>query len=189
MVLAITGIMKLSFPSLLSSKLAVTTVILSGLLSATGTSAYTSATPPTTGPMVAGNTAVLHGEIAYAPSNAPEAVKRAIWASNYIVRKPYVWGGGHGSFYDNGYDCSGAVSFLLKHAGALSAPAPSRELQSYGEPGPGRWITVYARNGHVFASVAGLRFDTTGPRGDEGPRWRRDGRWASGFDARHPQGM
>jgi hypothetical protein len=154
-------------------------------------SAYTSATPPTTGPTVPGDRAVVRGGIAYAPANAPEAVKRAIWASNFIIRKPYVWGGGHGSFYENGYDCSGSVSFLLHHAGALSAPAASRDLQVYGQPGRGRWITVYARNGHVFATVAGLRWDTTGAYGDEGPRWRTDGRFDSGFGfaARHPQGM
>jgi hypothetical protein len=154
-------------------------------------SAYTTATPPTTGPTVPGDRAIVKGGIAYAPANAPEAVKRAIWASNYIIRKPYVWGGGHGSFYEDGYDCSGSVSFLLHHAGVLTSPVPSRELQGFGEPGRGRWITVYARNGHVFATVAGLRFDTTGPTGDEGPRWRTDGRYDGGwgFAPRHPQGM
>jgi len=152
---------------------------------------YVTATPPTTGPVVPGDRAIVRGGIAYAPSNAPEAVKRAIWASNFLVRKPYVWGGGHGSFYEDGYDCSGSVSFLLHHAGALSAPAASRDLQNYGEPGRGRWITVYARNGHVFATVAGLRWDTTGSYGDEGPRWRTDDRYDGGwgFAARHPQGM
>jgi len=180
-------------PSLTSlsatARLAIAAVALSFIAPTTGECGYTSATPPTSGPTVPGNRAVMHGDIAYAPANAPEMVKRAIWASNYLVRKPYVWGGGHGSFYEDGYDCSGAVSFLLKHAGALSAPAASQELQGYGDRGPGRWITVYARNGHVFASVAGLRFDTTGDRGNEGPRWHRDGRWPAGFEARHPQGM
>jgi hypothetical protein len=154
-------------------------------------SAYTTATVPVTGPTVPGDRAIVKGGIAYAPANAPEAVKRAIWASNYIIHKPYVWGGGHGSFYEDGYDCSGSVSFLLHHAGVLNSPVPSRELQSFGEPGRGRWITVYARNGHVFAMVAGLRFDTTGAFGDEGPRWRTDGRYDGGwgFAARHPQGM
>ncbi len=150
---------------------------------------YTSATPPATGPTVPGNRALLHGDIAFAPANAPESVKRAIWATNYIVRKPYVWGGGHSSFYEDGYDCSGSVSFLLRHAGLLSSPMASSELQRYGERGRGHWITVYARNGHTFATVAGLRLDTTGPRGDEGPRWRTDWRPEGGFDARHPAGM
>jgi hypothetical protein len=161
------------------------------LLSSAPTSAakYTSATPPVSGPTVPGNRAVIRNGIAYAPENAPMAVKRAIWATNFLTRKPYVWGGGHGTFYDDGYDCSGTVSFLLKHAGALDQPAGSSELTRYGSSGPGRWITIYARNGHVFASVAGLRLDTTGFSGDEGPRWRRDGRPAGGFIARHPEGL
>ncbi len=151
---------------------------------------YTSATPPTSGPTVPGNRAVIRNGIAHAPESAPLAVKRAIWATNFLTRKPYVWGGGHTTFYDDGYDCSGAVSFLLKHAGALEQPAGSTELTRYGSGGPGRWITIYARNGHVFATVAGLRLDTTGySGGDEGPRWRRDGRSPRGFTARHPQGL
>ena len=137
-----------------------------------------------------GNRAVIRNGIAHAPENAPLAVKRAIWATNFLTRKPYVWGGGHATFYDDGYDCSGTVSFLLKHAGALEQPAASSELTRYGSDGPGRWITIYARHGHVFAMVAGLRLDTTGfSGGDEGPRWRRDGRSPWGFTARHPQGL
>ncbi|HYR58743.1 MAG TPA: hypothetical protein VEO95_08950, partial [Chthoniobacteraceae bacterium] len=158
-------------------------------LAASGLAKYTSATPPTSGPTVPGNRAVIRGGIAYAPENAPEAVKRAIWATNFLTRKPYVWGGGHGSFYEDGYDCSGTVSFLLRHAGMLGQPAASSELMRYGSGGPGRWITVYARNGHVFATVAGLRLDTTGFYGDEGPRWRTDARSPWGYTARHPDGL
>lgn len=150
---------------------------------------YTSATPPTSGPTVPGNRAIVRRGVAYAPENAPEAVKRAIWAANFLRNKPYVWGGGHGSFYEDGYDCSGSISFLLRHAGALRSPASSSELTRYGRRGRGRWITVHARHGHVFATVAGLRLDTTGPRGNEGPRWRDDSRPAFGYTARHPEGM
>jgi hypothetical protein len=171
-----------------SSRIAACCAVLLSFTPAT-TAKYTSATPPTSGPTVSGNRAVIRGGIAYAPENAPIAVKRAIWASNFLTRKPYVWGGGHATFYDDGYDCSGAVSFLLKHAGALEQPAGSQELTRYGSSGPGRWITIFARNGHVFATVAGLRFDTTGDFGDEGPRWRRDGRSPWGFTARHPVGL
>ena len=148
-------------------------------------------TPPTTGPTVPGNRAALKGRIAYAPENAPDCVKRAIWATNYLTWRPYVWGGGHGSFYDRGYDCSGTVSFFLHHGGLLSQPAASNEFQGYGECGKGKWITVYAKNGggHVFAVIAGLRLDTTGFRQEEGPRWRMDGRSAFGFNARHPAGL
>jgi hypothetical protein len=163
--------------------------LLLGAALPTGSASYTSATPPTRGPTVPGNVAVLRGRIAYAPANAPEAVKRAIWATNYLTNKPYEWGGGHATFYDNGYDCSGTISFLLRHAGALESPAPSRHFLQYGNPGRGRWITVYARNGHVFATVAGLRLDTTGRRAEEGPRWRVEPRSPAGFAARHPQGL
>ena len=150
---------------------------------------YTSANPPVTGPTVPGSRAVLRGGVAYAPENAPSEVKRAIWAANYLRNKPYVWGGGHGSFYADGYDCSGTVSFLLSHAGRLSSPIASREFTNYGESGRGRWITIYARNGHVFAVVAGLRLDTTGYGREEGPRWRPDTRSGFGFTARHPEGL
>ena len=146
--------------------------------------------PPQTGPTVPGNKAKIVRGKCHAPENAPLAVKKAIWATNYLVGKRYVWGGGHGTFYDRGYDCSGAVSFLLHHAGVLAQPMASQEFQNYGEPGPGYWITLYARNGHTFAIVCGVRLDTTGASGrDEGPRWRGNTRGPRGFVARHPRGM
>jgi hypothetical protein len=139
-------------------------------------------------PMVPGNRAVLRNGVAYAPSNAPDSVKHAIWAVNTIRNRPYVWGGGHGSFHDYGYDCSGTVSFALHYADALSQPLPSSDLRRYGERGRGRWITVYSRRGHTFAMIAGLRLDTTDFRygTDVGPRWHVDGRDTRGFEARHP---
>jgi hypothetical protein len=142
-------------------------------------------------PTVPGNRAVLRNGIAYAPANAPNRVKAAIWAVNSIRRKPYHWGGGHGSFYDSGYDCSGTVSFALHFAGVLDQPLPSSDLLRYGERGHGRWITVYSRPGHTFATIAGLRLDTTDFRygGDVGPRWYTDGRSTWGFSARHPTGL
>jgi len=139
-------------------------------------------------PMVHGNRAILRNGVAYAPSNAPDSVKHAIWAVNTIRNRPYVWGGGHGSFHDYGYDCSGTVSFALHYAGALNQPLPSNELVRFGERGRGRWITIYSRRGHTFAMIAGLRLDTTDFRygTDVGPRWHLDGRNTSGFEARHP---
>jgi hypothetical protein len=131
----------------------------------------------------------LRDGVAYAPENAPDCVKRAIWATNFLRHKPYVWGGGHESFYVDGYDCSGSVSFLLHHAGLIEKPVVSKEFTSYGSYGKGRWITIYARDGHVFAIVAGLRLDTTGFGAEDGPRWRLGGRPASGFVARHPDGL
>lgn len=140
-------------------------------------------------PTIPGDVAVLQGDIAYAPANAPAAVKNAIWAVNSIVRKPYRWGGGHGTFFDVGYDCSGSVSFMLHGAGVLAAPTPSQGLLSWGEPGRGRWITVYTRTGHAFAIVAGLRLDTTGHSEREGPRWHTELRDLKRFVARHPLGL
>ncbi len=142
-------------------------------------------------PMVSGSRAVLRNGVAYAPSQAPQSVKNAIWAANTLRRKPYVWGGGHGTFYDRGYDCSGTVSFALHGAGALSSPLPSSDLMRFGERGRGRWMTIYSRSGHTFAVIAGLRLDTTdlGRGGDVGPRWYAYGRDTGGYVARHPAGM
>lgn len=142
-------------------------------------------------PTVSGNQAVLRNGVAYAPSRAPQSVKNAIWAANTLRRKPYVWGGGHGTFYDRGYDCSGTVSFALHGAGLLNSPMPSSDLMRYGERGRGRWMTIYSRNGHAFAVIAGLRLDTTdlGRGGDVGPRWYAYGRDTSGFVARHPAAL
>jgi len=142
-------------------------------------------------PTVSGSRAVLRGGVAYAPSHAPQSVKNAIWAANTLRRKPYVWGGGHGTFYDRGYDCSGTVSFALHGAGVLNSPLPSSDLMRFGERGRGRWMTIYSRSGHTFAMVAGLRLDTTdlGRGGDVGPRWYDYSRDTSGYVARHPIGM
>jgi hypothetical protein len=139
-------------------------------------------------PTAPGDRAVLRHGVAYAPSNAPDRVKNAIWAVNSIRSRPYVWGGGHGSFQDRGYDCSGTVSYALHYAGALNQPLASNELTRFGERGHGRWITIYSRHGHTFAVIAGLRLDTTDFRigGDVGPRWHTDSRDTWGFEARHP---
>jgi len=144
---------------------------------------------PQSGPTVPGSRALLKGRIAYAPKNAPHSIKVAIWATNDLQSKPYVWGGGHGTFYDRGYDCSGTISYFLHHGGLLDQPTPSKAFQSYGEYGPGKWVTIWARNGHVFAEVCGLRLDTTGLHQEEGPRWRSDYRAPRGFTARHPVGL
>ena len=142
-------------------------------------------------PTVSGDRAVLKGGVAYAPSRASQSVKNAIWAANTLRRKPYVWGGGHGTFYDRGYDCSGTVSFALHGAGVLNSPLPSSDLMRFGDRGRGRWMTVYSRSGHTFAVIAGLRLDTTdlGRGGDVGPRWYDYGRDTGGYMARHPVGM
>lgn len=142
-------------------------------------------------PMVEGSRAVLRRGLAYAPTRAPQAVKNAIWAANTLRNKPYIWGGGHGSFYDRGYDCSGTVSFALHGAGVIGAPMPSSDLMRFGERGRGRWFTIYSRSGHTFAVIAGLRLDTTDFQngGNTGPRWHTDLRDTSGYVARHPAAM
>jgi cell wall-associated NlpC family hydrolase len=124
------------------------------------------------------------------PLNAPPAVRKVIAAANTIRTKPYIWGGGHGRWWDRGYDCSGAVSFALHGGSFLSSPLPSGPMEGWGRAGKGRWITVYANAGHAYAVIAGLRWDTAGdPRGT-GPRWHRSTHAAAGgpFIARHPTG-
>jgi cell wall-associated NlpC family hydrolase len=135
-----------------------------------------------------GPTAVLSGGFASAPQDAPAAVKAAISAANSIATTPYVWGGGHGSWYSAGYDCSGAVSFALYGAGLLDTPLTSGALESYGEPGPGRWITIYASPTHTYAEIAGLRWDTVGDAQGTGPRWHVEPPYPDGFVVRHPAG-
>ena len=100
-----------------------------------------------------------------------EMMKNVINAANTIVGRPYVWGGGHASFYSNGYDCSGSVSFALFGGGLIPRPLTSGDLEGWGAPGPGKWITVYANAGHTFAEIAGLRWDTVGDEKGTGPRW------------------
>jgi hypothetical protein len=147
---------------------------------------------PLSGPIVAGSQACLRGKVASAPENAPLAVKRAIWAANQLRSKPYRYGGGHHSFTDRGYDCSGTVSYALGGAGLISSPMSSSEFRFFGKCGPGKWITVYARNGHTFAVIAGLRLDTTPyitGRERWAPGWQITSRAQVGFQARHPIGL
>jgi cell wall-associated NlpC family hydrolase len=143
--------------------------------------------PSTAGDGIRHATALPNG-IALPPLEAPEAVRQMIEAGNVIARSPYLWGGGHGKWVDKGYDCSGSVSFVLASAGYLEAPLASGPLMSWGEPGPGRWVTIYAHQGHVWMEVAGIRFDTSGAR-ETGSRWQNEMRSSAGFVARHPPGL
>src|SRR6478752_617833 len=134
--------------------------------------------------------AMLVNGRAIPPANAPAAVKQVIAAANKIRTKPYIYGGGHGRWWDSGYDCSGAVSFALHGGKLLSTPMPSGSLESWGSAGKGRWITVYANAGHAYAVIAGLRWDTAGVTNGTGPRWHKSTRAAASgpFIARHPAG-
>ena len=130
---------------------------------------------------------------AVAPADAPPAIQTAIAAGNAIRTYPYRWGGGHRSFYDTGYDCSGAVSYVLHAAGFLSSPMPSGPLaSSWGAFGKGRWITVYANASHAYMVVAGMRFDTSavGEKLNQGsgPRWRRTKHKPLGYTAKYYPG-
>jgi cell wall-associated NlpC family hydrolase len=132
-------------------------------------------------------TALPNG-VAIPPLEAPEEVKEIIEAGNIIARSPYLWGGGHGKWLDKGYDCSGSVSFALAAAGLLNGPLASGPLMSWGESGRGKWVTIYANDGHVFMEVAGVLFDTSNAR-VTGSRWGNAMRSTSGFVARHPAGL
>lgn len=130
------------------------------------------------------------GRTALAPEGAPQEVKDAIRAANRIIRKPYIYGGGHSTFKKlaRGYDCSGTVSYALGNAGLLKRPLDSSSFMRWGKKGKGTWITVYTNPGHAYVVVAGLRLDTSGP-GERGPRWRKAKRSSKGFRARHFKGL
>lgn len=121
-------------------------------------------------------------------SGTPAAVERAISAANRIASLPYRYGGGHASFQDSGYDCSGTVSYVLHAAGKLDRPMDSGSLMSYGSSGPGRYITVYASSSHAFMVINGRRFDTSG-RQASGSRWQSSERSSAGYVVRHPTGL
>jgi len=136
---------------------------------------------------VQNNIATNPGGQAQAPAGAPSQVQLVIAAGNAIAGLPYLYGGGHAGFKDTAYDCSGSVSYALAAAGLVSSPMTSGAFMSWGEAGPGKWITVYANGGHAFMIVAGWRFDTSALSG--GTRWTRAMRPTGGFAARHPPGL
>jgi hypothetical protein len=183
---------------MLLAALAVVTLALS---CAAAASAQTTTTPPAPEPSPgsiegmppAGVATLTPDGKAVAPIDAPLAVQNAIRAANRIHRKPYVWGGGHRRWKSKGYDCSGAVSYVLHAAGLLSRPLVSGLLASrWGLPGAGSWITVYANRSHTYAVIAGLRFDTSAVgeslRQGSGPRWRATIRSPVGYTAKYYPG-
>jgi hypothetical protein len=138
---------------------------------------------------VPGSQAKLVNGKAIAPANAPEEVQEVIAAANRIRNKPYVYGGGHGSFKDDGYDCSGSVSYALHGGHFLKTPLDSTGLGKWGDPGKGGWITVYGAPSHAYMVVAGLRFDTSMTPGD-GPSWSKAMRSTpETYRVRHPEGF
>ena len=144
-----------------------------------------------TGPPVpAPASAVLapDGRTAIAPASAPAPVQLAVAAANSLTDKPYRYGGGHGTFQDTAYDCSGAVSYVLHAAGLLASTRNSTALMAFGKQGAGSWITVLAHGGHAYIVIAGMRFDTSGA-GEDGPRWRTARGSRRGYELRHPPGL
>ena len=129
--------------------------------------------------------------LAVAPIGAPAAVQAVIAAGNQIARLPYRYGGGHLTFQDSAYDCSGSISYVFAAADLLNHTVVSGELENWGDPGPGKWITVFANAGHTFMYVAGLRFDTVA-LAETGSRWSNrpaDEPDLSTFSVRHPPGL
>jgi cell wall-associated NlpC family hydrolase len=126
--------------------------------------------------------------LAVAPASAPAEVQAIIAAGNAIASKPYKYGGGHGRWNDTGYDCSGSISYALHGAGLLDTALDSSGFMSWGERGPGTWVTVYGNPSHAYMVVAGLRFDTSARR-STGNRWTDQMRSSSGYTARHPAGL
>jgi hypothetical protein len=126
--------------------------------------------------------------LATVPSSAPHAVEGIIRAANAVALLPYVYGGGHARWEDSAYDCSASVSFALAAAGFLQGPLDSTSFMSWGKPGPGKWVTIFANHGHAWMIVAGLRFDTSGLR-IGGSRWTAETRSTAGFVLRHPPGL
>jgi len=195
-----------SRPSRQGCRLALAGALVAGTLIAaspavgqSGTTTSTTPTPPVPGapagapPLPTNLATILPGGKASVPPDAPYTVARAIKAANKIHRKTYIWGGGHRSFRARGYDCSGAVSYVLHAAGLLRSPLVSGQLAYWGAFGPGAWITVYANRTHTYMVIAGLRYDTS-PRGEwidqgRGPRWRYTLRAPTGFAIRHWAGL
>ena len=137
-----------------------------------------------------GGRALLRGNgLAEAPLGAPDVIASVIAGGDAIAKFPYVLGGGHGSFSDGGYDCSGSVSYALAAGGLLRSPLTSGQFAHWGASGRGRWITILANAGHVYMYVAGLRFDTSGRSGPHGSRWQTAPRSNAGFVVRHPPGL
>ena len=123
-------------------------------------------------------------------SGLPRVVRRVIRAGNRIATMPYRYGGGHANFpRDTGYDCSGSMSYALHGAGLLRSPLNSTGFMSWGRPGPGRYITIYANAGHSYMVVNGRRFDTSAMSSTGGSRWTSEMRSSSGYVVRHPPGL
>lgn len=130
------------------------------------------------------------GRYAYAGPELPPVIHAVVQYANEIQGRPYAKGGGHQFLFDHAFDCSGAISHVLYRAGLLTGPLTSEDFAKFGQPGPGHYVTLFVKPGaHVFMAVCGLRFDTSGGKDNEGPRWRASARDASDFKTRHPMSL
>ena len=165
-------------------RLAILFAVLASLLLAAcsgGSTVYYRYSPSKGGRIVDGLAEVSEG--------APDVVKDAIAAGNRIVGLPYRYGGGRGEGVDSGYDCSGMTSYVLREVDLLDGCLTSDGFRKYGRSGRGEWITIYARSGHVFLEIAGLRLDTGWHGAGEGPRWSTKSRSSKNTVLRHPRGL
>lgn len=138
---------------------------------------------------VADRTTLAADGTALAPWGAPTEISAIVSAANTIAHFPYVYGGGHGSFSDSAYDCSGSVSYALAAAGLVQEPLTSGRFLNWGLPGKGKWLTIYTNPGHIFMIVGGVRYDTSFRDGPRGSRWQEGPRSMKGFTARHWPGL
>lgn len=184
-------------------RLALAIVLAVAVAGASGPAAHASKPPGAAGPgaIPPGSEASYGGGVpdarllpsgrAVAPPSTPPAVKAMIEAGNRIRHRPYVWGGGHRDWSSRGYDCSGSVSYVMHAAGLLDWALDSTGFMRWGEAGAGQWVRIYANREHVFAVIAGLRWDTSmTTEGDgDGPGWSEEMRSGRGFRLRHPVGL
>ena len=177
--------MRFSFPVLVL----VTGVLLTCLASCTSSIFNVRAKHPYQYHLKYGESVILRNGYAVAPRHAPQAVHQIVAAGNRIKGFPYKLGGGHSRVDDNGYDCSGAVSYVLIKSGLLNNSLTSKGFKKYGRRGKGDWVTIYAKNGHTFLVVGGLRFDTGYNGEGRGPKWTVHDRPTRGHVMRHPVGL
>jgi peptidoglycan hydrolase-like protein with peptidoglycan-binding domain len=143
---------------------------------------------PEVAPSTGDRATIAPDGLAVAPASAPPEVAEIIAAGNEIATKPYKYGGGHGSWRDSGYDCSGSVSYALHGAGLLNTQLDSSALAAFGRRGRGEWVSVMGNAGHAYMVVAGLRFDTSSGK-RSGNRWTARMRSSAGYAVRHPASL
>jgi peptidoglycan hydrolase-like protein with peptidoglycan-binding domain len=168
--------------------LAVDGVVGPATWSALGIAEHTTLHPPHTASQHSGGESGGGSSNSSTGGESSSVVQRVIAAADEIATRPYVFGGGHGSFQSTGYDCSGSVSYALHGGGLLSAPEDSSALESYGAPGPGSHITIYANSEHAWMVIDGRRFDTVAQQ-ESGSRWSGSMTSTAGYVVRHPPGL